>query len=195
MRKLVGCVGAFADVMRACGVEFLVCVTALVTAGCSRSSAPEYRPTATVREIMDSIVDPSADALWDSVEVVATLEGTVKKEPKTDEDWHALRRHAIALIEASNLLLMPNRLVAKPGEKAEDPRVDLHPEEIQTLIRQDPGTWNTVAHGLHDAAMQSLQATDAKDVTALLNAGDVLDQACESCHRRYWYRIQPSAAR
>src|SRR5438445_8444377 len=44
----------------------------LVAAACSRSAPqPEYRTTATVKDIMDSMVDPNADFLWDSV---ATIE-------------------------------------------------------------------------------------------------------------------------
>jgi hypothetical protein len=141
---------------------------------------------------MDSLIDPSADAIWDSVEIIATLEGTEHKAPKTDDDWKTLRRHAIAVIEASNLLLIPGRHVARPGEKAEDPRVDLHPEEIETLLATDPAAWALRAHWLHDAAMQSLKAIEARDVTALLNSGETLDAACESCHRNYWYRTPPA---
>src|SRR5436189_6330757 len=95
-----------------------VCIAALaIFAGsCARASTPEFQPTATVKDIMDSVVDPNADAIWDSVEVVATIQGTEEKAPRTDEDWKALRRHAISLLEASNLLLVPGRRIAKPGE-------------------------------------------------------------------------------
>jgi hypothetical protein len=164
---------------------------AVACAGCASQTQPEYRPTSTVKDIMDSVIDPSADALWDSVEVIATLEGTEHKEPKTDEDWKTLRRHAIALVEASNLLLIPGRHVAQPGEKAEDARVDLHPEEIEALLIKDPGAWALRAHRLHDAATESLRAVEARDVTALVNSGETLDAACESCHRNYWYRTPP----
>lgn len=142
---------------------------------------------------MDSVIDPGSDALWDSVEIVATLDGVEHKQPRTDDDWKVLRRHAVTLVEASNLLLIPGRRVAKPGEKAEDARVDLHPEEIEALIAKDSGAWARGAHGLHDAAMESLKAIDAKDVNALMNAGETLDAACESCHRNYWYRVPPPA--
>lgn len=166
----------------------------LMLAGCSSGSSVQYRPTATVRELMDAIVDPNADYIWDSVEIVATLEGTTKKEPRTDEEWKALRLHTLALLEATNLLQMPGRIVAHPGEKAEDPRVDLQPEEIQTKMNQNVAEWGRMAGILHDAAMQSLDAANRKDVQALLNAGDVLDSACESCHSRYWYRKAPGYA-
>jgi len=169
----------------------LLCVSAMAT--CARSSSPEFQPTATVKDIMDSVVDPNADAIWDSVEIVATLQGIEEKAPRTDEDWKSLRRHAISLLEASNLLLVPGRRIAKPGETADDERVDLKPEEIEGRVRNDPGAWTTGAHGLHAATLESLQAIEARDVKALLNAGDVLDQACENCHRRYWYRVVPGA--
>ncbi len=53
--------------------------------------------------------------------------------------------------------------------------------------------WTKRAHGLHDAAMESLKAIDARDVNALMNAGETLDESCESCHRNYWYRVPPPA--
>jgi len=163
----------------------------IVIAGCTSPQQTEFRPTSTVKDIMDSLVDPSADAIWDSVEIVATLEGTEHKAPRTDDDWKALRRHAVALVEASNLLLIPGRHVAKSGEKADDARVDLHPDEIEALLTKDPSAWAMRAHILYDAAAESLKAIDARDVTSLMNSGETLDSACESCHRNYWYRTPP----
>ncbi len=177
--------------MRSAFVVSLLAGVVCVGAACSRSPAPEFQPTATVKDIMDSVVDPNADAIWDSVEIVATLQGTEEKAPTTDEDWKNLRRHAISLLEASNLLLVPGRRVARPGEKAEDERVDLKPEEIEDRVKNDPRAWTNGAHELHAATLESLHAIEARDVKALLNAGDVLDQACETCHRRYWYRVVP----
>ena len=43
-------------------------------------------------------------------------------------------------------------------------------------------------------ARDALKAIEARDVKGLLNAGDVLDQACETCHRKYWYRVAPTGA-
>jgi hypothetical protein len=170
----------------------LVLTLAVLTVGsCARSPQPDFQPTATVKDIMDSIVDPSADFIWDSVEIVATLQGTEQKMPHTDDEWKDLRRRAIALSEVPNLLLVPGRHIARPGEKAEDARIDLHPDEIEALVAKDRAAWATLAHGLQDAALESLKAIDARDVKALLDAGDTLDKACESCHRKYWYRVAP----
>ena len=169
----------------------LFLLTLAFVAGCSSSPPSEFRPTSTVKDIMDSVIDPSADVLWDSVEVIATLEGTERKAPRTDDDWKVLRRHAVALAEASNLLLIPGRHVARPGEKPDDARVELQPQEIEALLGKDPAAWALRAHGLHDAAIESLAAVEARDVTRLMNAGETIDGACESCHRNYWYRTPP----
>ena len=163
-------------------------------AACAPSSttgSTEFRPTATLREVMNSVIDPDADFLWDSLSIDATLHGTVKKEPATDEEWTSLRRHAIALVEATNLLLIPGRQVARPGEPAGDPISDRPPEEIQTLITGNGADWTALAHGLQDAAMLSVKAAEVKKVDQLLEAGGALDEACENCHRKYWYRKPP----
>lgn len=91
------------------------------------------------------------------------------------------------LLEATNLLLVPDRQVAKHGEKSENPDIELAPEQIEVLINQDKATWIQRALALHDAVMPSLKAIDDKDKDALLNAGDAIDQACENCHLKYWY--------
>src|SRR5437764_10533810 len=94
----------------------------------------EYRPTATIKDIMDALVDPGSDYVWDSVETIVSAKGTEEKAPHTDEEWKQVRNHTIMLVEATNLLQMPGRHVAKTGEKADDPKVELAPEQIEDLI-------------------------------------------------------------
>jgi hypothetical protein len=148
---------------------------------------PEYRPTATVKDIMDSVVDPGADFIWDAVETVVSARGVEDKRPQSDEEWKEVRRHAIQLLEATNLLQVPGRHVAKPGEKAEDPTVELGPDQIEELINKDRGAWIKYAHGLHDATMEAFRAIEAKDSEKLLEVGNDIDEACEKCHLQYWY--------
>ena len=150
------------------------------------AAAGELTPTATVQDIMLSMVDPQADAIWNSVATIMTLEGTEEKRPETEEDWVLLRQEAITLVEATNLLLM-ERQVAKPGVKSENPGIELEPEDIQARIAQDRATWNQMVRGLYDASMVMLQAVDARNADMLFDNGGNLDAACETCHRHYWY--------
>ncbi len=139
---------------------------------------------------MDAVVDPNADYIWDSVESDSTAKGLIEHAPKTDEEWKELKRHAIALMEAMNMIQIPERHVAKPGEKADDPRVEEPPEVIQTMIDSDRATWNKNANALYDVAALILKAADAKSTDQVLDAGDKIDQACETCHLKYWYPKQ-----
>jgi hypothetical protein len=148
---------------------------------------PEYAPTATIKDLMLSIVDPSADVVWLSVTTVASAEGTVETAPKTDEDWKKVRQGAIALTEAANLLMMPGRHVAGPGEKSETPGIELEPLEMEALIDKDRASWIMRARGLHDAGLEVLQAIDAKDAKKVFEIGEHIERACESCHSQYWY--------
>jgi len=148
---------------------------------------PEYVPTATVKDLMQSVVDPNADVVWLAVTTVQSAKGTVETKPKNDEEWTKVRHGAIALTEASNLLMVPGRHVARAGEKSETPGVELEPSEMEALINKDLGAWRKRALGLHEAGVAAIQAIDAKDPDKLFEVGEQIERACESCHSQYWY--------
>jgi hypothetical protein len=149
--------------------------------------ASEFRPMATIKDIMDSIVDPSSDYIWESVATIVTRKGTEERRPRTDEDWKEVRRRAVAMTEATNLLIMDGRLVARSGEKSENPGIELGPEEIKAIIDSDRASFIKFAHALQDAGVKTLAAIDKKDVEGLSDAGETIDEACEQCHLKYWY--------
>ena len=93
----------------------------------------------------------------------------------------------ITLIEASNLLMVPGRAMAKPGEKSEAPGVELEPAEMEVLVKKDPEGWNSRAKDLHNISLKVLAIVEKKDAQALFDIGEDLDKACENCHRQYWY--------
>jgi hypothetical protein len=148
---------------------------------------PEYAPTATIKDLMVSIVDPSADVVWDAVATIVTPEGIEERRPQNDDDWAETRRGAITLVEATNLLMIPGRHVARPGERSEAPGVELEPADMDKLIAKDPAGWIARAKALHDASLKSLQAIDAKDPDTLFEVGEQIEHACENCHVNYWY--------
>ena len=162
----------------------------LLSAGC-KGPEPEYKATSTVREIMASMVVPSADFLFNSVSSSVTPKGVDEKSPKTDEEWADVRHKAITLMEASDLILLAGRHVAAPGQKAINPQVQLSPEEIESLIAKDRADWIKMAHALHDSVLPTLKAIDAKDPMALSDSSIAIDMACESCHLKFWYPDKP----
>jgi hypothetical protein len=148
---------------------------------------PAYAPYATVKDLMDSMVDPSADVVWNSVATLADANGIEDRTPRTSEEWADVRHGAIRLVEATNLLLMPGRHVARPGEKSETPGVELEPEQMEALVNKDRAAWNSRAKALHDASVSALQAIDAKNAKKLFDVGEEIDTACENCHKQDWY--------
>ena len=125
--------------------------------------------------------------VWLAVTTVQSAKGTLETRPKNDEEWTKVRHGAIALTEASNLLMVPGRHVARPGEKSDTPGVELEPSEMEALITKDLGAWRKRAHGLHEAGVAALEAIDAKDADKLFEVGEKIERACEGCHSQYWY--------
>ncbi len=168
----------------------LVIALALVVAGACSSAEPAatgLARSATIKDIMDSMVDPSGDFIFESVAEIADERGITHKAPHTDEEWKQVRRHALVLLEAPNLLVMEGRRVAQPHERSENPRVELQPEDIQKLVDADRPSFVRRARKLQDGAALVLKAVDGKDTTALFHAIESIDRACEGCHLRYWY--------
>ena len=136
----------------------LVCAAATVT-GCGgpEPEATSYRQVATVDQVMDAIVIPSSQAIFDAV---VYENGVLVQAPKVDDDWFALQMHAIAVAEAGNLLLIPGRA-------------------------KDTGDWQTMSHAMTDAAVKVAQAAEAKDIDRMLATGGEMYAACVGCHRKY----------
>ena len=160
-----------------------------IAGGCVQSKPPATVLTSpsTIKDIMDSVVDPSAEFLFASVAEIADEQGIREKAPQTDEEWKEVRRRAIALLEAPNLLVMNGRAVARPGEKSENPQVELQPEQIQALLDADRSGFIDRAKALQDAAALAVKAADDRNKDALFSACEQLDKVCENCHTHYWY--------
>jgi hypothetical protein len=169
--------------------RILMAIAALSAAGCTAGQppAPDLPHAATIKDIMDSMIDPSADFLFESTAEIADANGITKKAPQNPEEWKDVRRRALMLLEAPNLLIMEGRKVALAGEKADFPEVELEPQQIQTLIDGDRSSFVRRARRLQTAAAEALKAIDAKDKDALFQSLVNIDKACENCHVYYWY--------
>ncbi len=155
-------------------------------------SPPPFQVMASIQELMDAVIDPSADALWDSVSITETLKGTVFHQPHSDEEWQEARRHAIALIEGTNLLVMDGRKLVAPGSPVLDQGTSgvLGAAEGQQLFDSKHPTFVQFARALREAGTRMLMAIDKKDPTGMMNAGAAMDGVCESCHLTFWYPNQ-----
>jgi Family of unknown function (DUF6644) len=145
------------------------------------------RGPATIKDIMHSMVDPSGDFLFRSVQLIADEHGVREKAPRTDEEWDNVRQRVRVLLEAPDLLSTPDLRAARPRDRSKNPQVESEPAEVQRLLDAGRPDFNRRARRLQDAATVAMKAVDAKDKDALLRALEGIDKACESCHLRYWY--------
>jgi len=178
-------------------VYSLALLLALTAAGCKRATEaapvpaeaamPPFIPDHTIKDLMLNVVDTNADVVWLSVTTTASEKGLVETRPKNDAEWMRVRQGAVTLAEAANLLMIPGRHVARPGEKSETPGVELEPSEMEELINKDRPAFYKHAKALYDAAMLAVDAIDKRDADKVFEVGENIDHACENCHRNYWY--------
>ena len=122
--------------------------------------AAPYTTTLEVKQVMEWVIDPAVDVIWDSVKSVITEKGTQEIAPHSDAEWDKVRDAAATLMEASNVLMIEGRA-------------------------RDKKEWMASARRLGDAASLALKAAQAKNTEALFNEGGNIYKACAACHARY----------
>ena len=138
----------------------LVLASSVAVAACGGPAPPPFKPLADNKLLMQSVVDPSADLIWDAVKIIETSAGTQDIRPKTDAEWTAVRNAAVAVAESGNLLMMVPR--AKDG-----------------------GEWMQRAQEMITAGEAAMQAANAKNAEKLFTVGGDIYESCSNCHRKY----------
>ena len=149
----------------------------------------ELRPIVSVKELMEDLIDPLSDNIFEAVGTEVNMKGIIETEPRNDADWAKVRSGAVALAEGVNLLKIP-RPFAPAGDlnKSEGPNApELSPDAIKAKVNADKALWNKHIEELRAVALSVLEIVKRKDVPALFDAGGQLDKACENCHLEYWY--------
>lgn len=83
-----------------------------------------------------------------------------REAPSDEEDWAVMKNHALMLAESGNLFMIAGRA-------------------------RDTDEWMSMSQDLVDAGVAALRGVEARDVDALLAAGDQLVVVCETCHEPY----------
>jgi hypothetical protein len=136
-----------------------------VIAGARAASVQPAAPAvASVLELMDGIVVPAAGVVYDSVATTVTREGVQETRPQNDREWQRVAGNAAALIEASQLLTMEGR--AREGD------------------------WVIIAKAMGDAAAQVRAAAQKKDAEGILAGGELLNNSCDNCHRKFQIPVE-----
>jgi hypothetical protein len=141
--------------------QVFVVVLGLVMAGCGEAQqAPPFRPVADNKLLMESVIDPAADLVWDSVKTIITVQGVEEIRPKTEEQWLAVRNAAMVVTESGNLLMMAPRA-------------------------KDNDEWMKAAEMMVETGQEAIRAIEKRDADELFVVGGHIYDSCTNCHSKY----------
>lgn len=180
-------------------------------AGCqAKSSGPEAAPSGaassaaassaaldaprSIQEVMQGHVIPQSDLIWNAVGI--TFEGgkEVRLAPKNDAEWQDLAKAAADIRSGAVALQTPGLPVVAAGGKiqGEGTAGALGAAQVQALVDKDRPMLATRAKALEAAAKDLEAAIAARNVDKIMDLGGTMDEACESCHKIFWYPNQPT---
>ncbi len=116
-----------------------------------------------VHDLMAYVLDPAAEAIWDSAGFVITEEGETNLAPTNQEGWDKVKHGAKVISESSYLLSMPERAV-------------------------DQAQWVALSMALKGMGEKAFKAAENEDSEALFEIGAELYQICVACHQIYWIK-------
>ena len=155
-------------------------------AAANKPAASTVRPDTTIQEIMAMMVVPTSKVVFEAVSTETVQGKEVQKEPKTDAEWAAVKENALKMVEASKLMAMDGRRVAR-NMNAKGKDGELGPKQIEALLAKHRPEWNKFAREFGDVANNAVKAAEKKDKDGVFGAAGDLDTACENCHQTFWY--------
>ncbi len=121
---------------------------------------PPFDTSVSMKDLMENLMDPAADVVWESVGTIMTKEGTFERAPANDDEWNQVKAGAITLVEAGNLLLIP----ARTGGSEE---------------------WASLAQAMIAQSKRAIKAAEDHDRQATFDIGADIYESCVNCHKRF----------
>lgn len=119
-----------------------------------------YDTSLNMQDLMNLVLEPAADTLWDSGGWVLDAAGYEELYPTTDDGWAYVRAQAAIIVETGNSLALPGR-------------------------REDNDAWLIYSQGLSEAGQRAMAAAQAQDEEEFFQAGAQLYSVCTACHQAY----------
>jgi hypothetical protein len=130
-----------------------------------------------LNQLMRGVLYPASNVVFSAqVDNPADVKPVPGQDPSMATDpltstfggWQAVENAALALMESTNLLLIPGRTCANG-----------RPVPI------DDPDWSRFVQQLRDAGMKAYKAAQSKNQDQMVDVADTLSAACASCHRKW----------
>lgn len=125
-------------------------VIACVMPATAGAQQPPVESAATVRQLHETMIKPASEVVFD----------VGREAPKNNEQWTAIARAGVTLVEAGNLMMR----AAPPKDRAK---------------------WITLSRQLVTAGRTARRAAETRNLDALMRTSDRLIIVCETCHAAY----------
>ena len=116
--------------------------------------------TEAAHAFMETIFEPAAELIWNSVGYIINEDGEHDLSPQTDEEWMQVAMHADDL-----------------GALADELK--------HVTFAPDTDVWIARAQAIEDLSGEVRTISEAHSVEGMFDVGERLDKACESCHLHY----------
>jgi hypothetical protein len=157
------------ELMKSKSLTLFAGIGLLAACGSGRTPAP-YIEAHSLRQLMDTVMEPDAQVFWRSSGAVSDVMGTRDLRPTSAAGWAAARTSAATVAETGNLLLMPMYARARGPD------------------------WVGFSQDLVRAGQTAEQAAIRRDGDAMFEAGAKLGAACSACHQAYLPQDQAAKA-
>jgi hypothetical protein len=149
---------------------------AFLLAGTTTAQSPSpARPPADVARLMKGIIYPASNVFFaaqsdDPADIKPDAKPSVSPNLLTSTfgKWEAVENSALALAESASLLTVPGRKCSNGAD------VPLKSPE-----------WEKFVNELREAGMVAYKAAQSKNQDNVLQAAEVVTNACSHCHGRY----------
>jgi hypothetical protein len=141
------------------GAVVIICVPPSPSWSDISAATPPFRAHVDLKTFMEHVLSPAAAVIFKVNAIVIDKDGEHDLSPKTDDDWEQVVSGAATLAEATNALMIPERV-------------------------RDPA-WNPYVLKLAEAANKAYLAAEAHDLKSASEVSDRLDGICAACHRHY----------
>ena len=112
-----------------------------------------------MKTFMEHVLTPAATIIWRVNGLIIDAKGEHDLSPKTNEDWEQIVSGAATLAEATNALMIPERVRDRE--------------------------WNQYAAKLAAAAAKAYRGAENHDLKTVSEVSDQLDGLCAACHHHY----------
>lgn len=148
---------------------------AVFTGAVLAQSPPPPPPVASLNQLMRGLFFPHSNVVFatqtkNPAEIQRLSEPSTSTDPLTGVfgNWEAVENSALILTEASDLLMTPGRKCTNGRD-----------------VPVSNPDWVKLVNQLRDAGMVAYKAAQSKNQDNMIQASEVLNNACAGCHNKY----------